>query len=106
MATEPERKLGEEDAILEIDIEYVLLGAEVPLAQLEAHVRPLVDRLNRALGGEPRKVYYTVATDYAGAAHAVEAKVLDLHATSVLEDEFDGSFLDVVAKALLSLKES
>ncbi len=105
MANEPERKYGEEDALLEVDVEYVLLGSEVPLAKLEEHVKPLVSKINAALGGEPRKVYYTVATDYAGSTHAVEAKVVEVHATSVLETEFDGSFLDGVAKALRALKE-
>ena len=105
MANEPERTYGEEDALLEVDVEYVLLGAEVPLAKLEEHVKPLVGKINACLGGEPRKVYFTVATDYAGSTHAVEAKVLELHATSVLEDEFDGSFLEGVAKALRALVE-
>jgi hypothetical protein len=103
MANEPERTFEEGDALLEVDIEYVLLGTEVSLDNLESRVRPLVAKINKTLGGEPRKVYYTVATDYAGSTHAVEAKVLDLHATSVLEDELDATFLDGVGRALRSL---
>jgi hypothetical protein len=104
MAQEPERKLLAEDAQLDIDVEYVLLGEEVALASLEERVRPLVEKINAALGGEPRSVYYTVATDYAGSDRAVEAKVLATHETSVLEDDFDGSFLDGVARALKALR--
>lgn len=106
MANEPERKHEEEDALLEIDIEYVLLGKEVALVDLEARVKPLVASLNAALGGEPRNVYYTVSTDYAGSNRAVEAKILDAHATSILEGEFDGSFLDAVARALRALRSA
>lgn len=105
MANEPERQYGEEDALLEVDVEYVLLGSEVKLATLEERVKPLVAKINATLGGEPRKVYYEVATDYAGSAHAVTAKVVEVHATSILEDEFDGGFLEDVAKALRSLME-
>jgi len=104
MANEPERKFEEEDVILEIDIEYVLLGAEVPLAGLEERVKPLVKKINDTLGGEPRNVYYTIATDYAGSARAVEAKVLAVHATSILEAELDASFLDGVGNALRALR--
>ena len=104
MANEPERKLAAEDAWLELDVEYVLLGEEVALASLEERVRPLVERINAALGGEPRSVYYTVATDYAGSSRAVEAKVLANHETSIVEGDFDGSFLDGVARALRALR--
>jgi hypothetical protein len=104
MSNEPERRYGDEDALLEVDVEYVLLGAEVPLAKLEECVKPLVVKINATLGGEPRKVHYGVATDYAGSAHAVEAKVVELHATSILEDEFDGGFLQGVARALRGLR--
>ncbi|HZV00047.1 MAG TPA: hypothetical protein VFF73_25245 [Planctomycetota bacterium] len=104
MASEPERHFEPNDAQIEIDVEYVLLVSEVALAELEATVRPLVTKLGQALG-KPQKVYYTVATDYAGTAHAVEAKVLATHGTKILEDAFDGGFFDEVARGLRSLQE-
>jgi hypothetical protein len=102
-ASEPDRHFEPDDARIEIDIEYVLLVSEIALSELEASVRPLVAKLGQALG-KPQKVYYTVATDYGGTAHAVEAKVLATHETSVLEDAFDGGFFDEVARGLRSLE--
>jgi hypothetical protein len=107
LAADPERAYEEEDAELAIDVEYCLLGPEheLPLAALEASMKPLVEKVNAALGGEPRPVYYTVATDYAGSARAVEAKVLDGHVTSVLDTGLDLGFVEGVARALRAIGE-
>ena len=91
----------EEELDLEIDVEYSLVPEEgVELARLEAVSRPLLETLNATLGGTPRPIYYTVATDYRGGDRAVKARVLDLVVTSALEEDFDATFLGLVARAL------
>jgi hypothetical protein len=64
---------------LEVQVEYHLVGpaSQVSLSDMEAHVKPRMVALNRALGGEPRQVYYTVATDYEERNVAVRAQITD-----------------------------
>lgn len=93
---------NENAAELEIQVTYQLLGASerVELRALEAHVQPLVQRINRTLGGEPRPVYYTVSTDYRERHFPVEAKVYDLYTLDLRPEGFETSFLAEIAVAL------
>jgi hypothetical protein len=102
---EPGEEADELDTLLEIEIAYQLVGpiSRLPLKDLARHVEPLAAKINKALGGEPRQVYYTVSAGHpkTGEAHVFEAKVEDLHRTSVLSDDFDfATLMEGIAVAL------
>ena len=92
------------DVEVEVEIAYVLAGVASKLAvkDLASYVEPLAAKVNEALGGQQRQVYYTVSSGHpeTGEAHVLEAKVEDLHIANVIEDEFDVSFFEGVAAAL------
>ncbi len=92
------------DTELEIEVAYFLvtLLSKLALKDLAGHVEPLAAKINKALGGQQRQGYYMVSSGHpeTGESHVVEAKVEDLHMTSVIEDEFDAGFMKGVAAAL------
>lgn len=101
---EPRPEFDEIETDTEIEIAYALVGpgSGFPLLELNAHVDPLAAKINRTLGGQRRQTYFTVSTGHpeTGEPLVVEAKVLDLVITSVLEGKFDVGFLKRVAAAL------